>query len=492
MRIFPACLWTKKDVKVVCRNLRVLYSVRLFEAERTFVPELSFDDLAVDPAIRQGISDLGYLAPLEVQIQTIEPLRQGRCLSVRSRTGTGKTAAFGIPLLEKLDPNSTDPSLLVLTPTRELAAQVAGELTALGRHRGIRVLSGWGGVSLGSQIKALKQGGQTLVGTPGRLLDLIRRKVLRLDRVGAVVLDEADEMLSMGFLEDVSKIMDGCKQCHQVVILSASLSEDTERLIAKYTKDVVRLDLSADQLSVEGIQNVYYEIGDDLPKHHYLMHLLAFEKPASAIVFVNTRSDASLVATLLAREGYRAEMISGELPQTERERVMGSIRNGDLRFLVATDLAARGIDISHLTHVINYSLPEDPALYLHRVGRTGRVGRQGTAISLLSGRDVRTLPQIQRVYGVSFTERQFPQASEMVKERNNMKLETLIQAAEQAICDGFVSQAKAILEHPKAEQIVGFLLKRHADQVHDEQRSAANRPERKPSRPGFSRHPRRH
>ncbi len=338
----------------------------------------------------------------------------------------------------------------------------------------------------------MKKGVHVVAGTPGRLLDLVRRKILKLNTFRAVVLDEADEMLSMGFFEDVTALMDGCTNCRQVVILSASLEADVAALLDRYASDVVRIDLSADVLSVDGIHNVYYVIGDDLPMHHYLLHVLAVEQPRSAIVFVNTRKDASLVATVMAREGLQAEMISGELPQSERERVMHSIRSGELRFLVATDVAARGIDISGLTHVINHSLPEDPAVFLHRVGRTGRVDMQGTSVSLITGRRVHTLGLLERRFGIKFEERRFPPAKEMEKNRTDSKLESLIQSADAAICDGFLGQSRAILEHKQSEQIVAYLLRCHADQVHDEQRAASNRPREKPQRggPGRKRRPR--
>jgi len=442
-------------------------------------PEVTFEDLEIPENIIAGLRDLGYAYPLEVQCVAISPIRAGRHVSLRSKTGSGKTAAFGIPLLEKLGSQtdgSRQPRLLVLAPTRELAAQIATELAAIGRHRGIRVLAVYGGAPIGAQIKALKDGVDVVSGTPGRLLDLSRRGVLHLDGFEMVVLDEADEMLSMGFYEDVSGLMDGCKNNRQVIILSASLEKETAALIDRYTQDVVRIDLSVDKLSVEGITNAYYVTGDELPRHHYLLHVLAVEQPSSAIVFVNTRKDASLIATQMAREGLQAEMISGQLPQSERERVMAAIRAGELRFLVATDLAARGIDISDLSHVINYSLPEDPAIFLHRVGRTGRVDKEGTAISLVSGRRLRTLGLLERQFGIKFEEREFPSAERMVEGRNTAQIAGLIEAAEAAICDGYLAQARAVLEHDNVVQITAYLLKRNADQVHDEQRPRANIP----------------
>ncbi len=444
---------------------------------------MSFDEFGIDPQIVSGLRDLGYQQLLEVQQACLEPIRSGRDLSIRSRTGTGKTAAIGIPLLEKLDLGRAGPSLLVLAPTRELAGQIAADLTAIGRHRGVVVVAAYGGTPINAQIDALRGGVHVVVGTPGRLLDLVRRRELVLDRVVVTVLDEADEMLSMGFFEDVTGLMDGCTGCDQVVILSASLEEETQGLVDRYTSDVMRIDLSVDTLSVEGIEHVYYKIGDDLPKHHYLLHVLAAERPTSALVFVNTRVDASLVATQVAREGHNAEMISGELPQTERERVMGAIRGGELRILVATDLAARGIDISHLSHVINFSLPEDPAIYLHRVGRTGRVGRAGTAISLVSGARVRTLGLLERQFRIKFTERKFPPAGQMVAQRSAALIDELLGEAEGAVCDGFLAQARAVLDHSRVLQMVAFLLKKRADQVHDEQRARANRPDPR-KRPG--------
>jgi len=442
----------------------------------------TFDDLGIAPDIVLGLSDLGYRGPLEVQQAAMKPILEGKNVSLRSKTGSGKTAAFGIPLIQNLNPGEKDPQVLVLAPTRELAGQIAEDLTRIGKHRGIHVAAVYGGASIQGQIRALKEGVHVVAGTPGRLLDLVRRKVLKLNAFRAVVLDEADEMLSMGFFEDVAALMDGCTNCRQMVILSASLEADVAALIDRYASDVVRIDLSADVLSVDGIHNVYYVIGDDQPQHRYLLHVMAVEQPKSAIVFVNTRKDASLVATVMAREGLQAEMISGELPQSERERVMHAIRSGELRFLVATDVAARGIDISGLTHVINHSLPEDPAVFLHRVGRTGRVDTQGTSISLITGRRVHTLGLLERRFGIKFEERRFPPAKEMEKNRTDSKLESLIQSADAAICDGFLGQSQAILEHKQAEQIVAYLLRCHADLVHDEKRAASNRPREKPQR----------
>jgi ATP-dependent RNA helicase DeaD len=437
-----------------------------------------FVRFGIEPAVIEGLRARGYQGLLEVQRAALEPIRLGRHVAIRSRTGTGKTAAFGIPILERIPLEGRAPRALILAPTRELANQIAAELGDLGRPRGVRVAALVGGASAAEQKQALRAGCHLVSGTPGRLLDLHEQRALELGEVEVVVLDEADEMLSMGFYEDVIRLVEACTARRQVIILSASLNELTEGLITRYAPEPVRIDLSTDQLSVEEIDNVYYRIGDDLPKHHYLLHALRAESPRSAIVFVNTRSDASVVATLMAREGMQAEMLSGELPQSERERVMAHIRAGELRYLVATDLAARGIDISHLSHVINYSLPEEAPVYLHRVGRTGRVGRRGTAVSLVSGRHVRTLGVLEKRFGIHFEERRFPEVSEMKAARSAALLEDLLRAAETAIADGYMDAARAVLEHPEAWKLVAFLLKRHAERLHDESRDPHNLPPR--------------
>jgi len=453
------------------------------EAKAPPPPVLTFDSFPVSDEIKAGIRALGYITPTDVQAAVITPAVQGRDVVVQAKTGSGKTCAFGVPLLDRVARTPAkphEPHALVLAPTRELAHQVSEELRALGAPKGLKVHAIYGGVPMGKQIAALNSGVDVVSGTPGRILDHLRRKNMSFDSLEVIVLDEADEMLSLGFFEDVTRLCDACTSAQQTIVLSASLDEATERLVSRYAADAERVDLSADTLSVEGIGHRYYTIGDDLPKHHYLLYVLQAEQPSAAIVFVNTRSDASTVATALAREGHRAEMISGELPQKERERVMASIRSGELKLLVATDLAARGIDISHLSHVINYSLPEDPAIYLHRVGRTGRVGRRGTAVSLVSGARLRTLGLLERHFQIHFEECTFPPREEMVQRRNDSLLVELVAEADRAICDGFLGAAEAVLAHPSARQIVALLLKRRADQVHDTKRSVDNQPRRSP------------
>jgi ATP-dependent RNA helicase DeaD len=351
-----------------------------------YVAQGSFDDLGLSEPARRAIAERGYVTPTPVQSATFRPIRDGKDVIVRSKTGTGKTAAFGIPILERIPDGRRRPSALVMTPTRELAIQVAEEIAALAKHRDLSVVTIYGGASMGEQLDKLKAGAEIVVGTPGRIYDHLRRKTLRLDETMVCCLDEADEMLNMGFFEEVTRILDHLPDDAQQLLFSATVPADIEQIIKQYLTEPEAIMLSGDEYKVENIHNVSYAAVDAYPKPRNLLYMIEMEEPETAIVFCNTRSDTSLVAAVLNRNGYDAELLNGDLPQKERERVMAKVKKGEVRFMVATDIAARGIDISDLSHVINYSLPEDPAIFLHRVGRTGRIGKKGTSLSIVSGR----------------------------------------------------------------------------------------------------------
>ena len=352
------------------------------------LPEpVRFADMPVSEQAAEGLTALGYEFATPVQSAVFKVAMEGKDLMVQSKTGTGKTTAFGLPLIERInvEKQSVDPQALVLCPTRELAMQVAEEVAELGDPKGVRVLPIYGGAPMGPQLKSLKAGCDVVVGTPGRVLDHIRRRTLRLVHAHIAVLDEADEMLSMGFWEDVTAILDQLPAQRQTLLFSATLPDEIRKTALACMRDPEMVDISRDELSVENIKNISYETDDRLPKPRNLLYVLEVEKPESAIIFCNTRDDASIIAAFLKRQGLHALALSGELAQRDRERVMGRMKKRDLKFLVATDIAARGIDISDLSHVVNYSLPQFTEVYLHRVGRTGRIGKKGTAISLVSG-----------------------------------------------------------------------------------------------------------
>jgi ATP-dependent RNA helicase DeaD len=377
-----------------------------------YVASTSFADLPLSPELRKGIEERGYKEPTPVQAAVFAPIMAGRDLIVRSKTGTGKTAAFGIPLLERIPAGTRKASALVLCNTRELALQVSQEIEGLGKHKDLRVIAVYGGAAMQQQTDALKGGAEVIVGTPGRVYDHIRRGTLKLSETRIAVLDEADEMLSAGFYEEVTRILDHLPPDRQTLLFSATVPPDIEQLATKYLRDPETILLSGDVFTVEHIHNVLYPLVDQYPKPRNLLYLIEREDPESAIVFCNTRTDTELVANVLNRNGLDAEMLNGDLPQKERERVMGKVKRGELRFMVATDIAARGIDISDLSHVINYSLPEDPAVYLHRVGRTGRMSKKGTAISLVSGAELNTLGVLEKKYGIQFEHRALPTPEE--------------------------------------------------------------------------------
>jgi len=373
-----------------------------------YVAQKSFDDLNLSEPVRRAIAERGYVSPTPVQAASLGPIVAGKDVIVRSKTGTGKTAAFGIPMLERIPSGRRVPSAMVLCPTRELALQVAQEIEALAKHKDLSVVAIYGGASMGDQLDKLRAGAEIVVGTPGRVTDHIKRGTLKLDEMMVCCLDEADEMLNMGFFEDVTWILGKLPDGVQQLLFSATVPEDIEHIIREYLTEPETILLSGDEYRVDNIKNVIFHSVDAYPKPRNLLYMIETEEPDSAIVFCNTRNDTSLVAAVLNRNGYDAEVLNGDLPQKERERVMAKVKRGELRFMVATDIAARGIDISDLTHVINYSLPEDPAVYLHRVGRTGRIGKSGTALSLVGGAEMMTLKALQTKYAIQFEERKLP------------------------------------------------------------------------------------
>jgi len=429
------------------------------EPRSDYVSEGSFDEMGLSEPVRRAIAERGYVRPTPVQTETLRPILDGRDVIVRSKTGTGKTAAFAIPILEKIPEGRSRPSALVMTPTRELALQVADEFEALAKHKKLRVATIYGGASMGDQLEALKQGAEIIVGTPGRIYDHIRRHTLDLSSCMVCTLDEADEMLNMGFFEEVTRILDHLPDTCQQLLFSATVPADIEQIIREYLTDPATILLSGDEYRVDNIRNVLYHTNEGYPKPRNLLYMIEMEQPDSAIVFCNTRSDTSLVTAVLNRNGYDAELLNGELPQQERERVMAKVKRGEVRFMVATDIAARGIDISDLSHVVNYSLPEDPAVYLHRVGRTGRIGKKGTALSLATGAEGITLGVLQKKFGIVFEEKQMPTPEDARRQWTDRHVHELKEAMNASIFEGFIPLAQELHNRPDGDHLVAFALK---------------------------------
>jgi ATP-dependent RNA helicase DeaD len=425
-----------------------------------YVSTQSFAELPLSDELRKGIAERGYTQPTPVQAAVLGPILAGRDVICRSKTGTGKTAAFGIPLLERIPAGTRKASALVLCNTRELALQVAQEIEGLGKYKDLRVVAIYGGAGMGQQTDALLDGAEVIVGTPGRVYDHIRRGNLKLDAARICVLDEADEMLSAGFYEEVTKILNYLPNDRQTLLFSATVPPEIEHLAQKYLRDPETILLSGDVFTVEHIHNVLYNLVDQYPKPRNLLYLIEREDPESAIIFCNLRTDTELVANVLNRNGLDAEMLNGDLPQKERERVMAKVKRGEVRFMVATDIAARGIDISDLSHVLNYSLPEDPAVYLHRVGRTGRMSKKGTAISLVSGAELNTLGVLEKKYGINFEVRSLPtpeEAKGLWTEKHVQQLRDAMQAG--SAFEAFLPLAQELMARDDGRVLFAYALK---------------------------------
>jgi ATP-dependent RNA helicase DeaD len=385
----------------------------------------TFAELGLHADVLRAVDEMGFTHSMPVQATTFPLITQNRDLMVQSRTGSGKTAAFGIPFANGLvNPDDKFVQAIVLLPTRELALQVAAELAKICQYRQITVVPVYGGAPMGRQVEQLRAGGQIVCGTPGRVLDHLRRGTLRLDRVRCAVLDECDEMLSMGFQEDIESILEKTPNTRQTLLFSATVPEGIQRLARRFLKQPEFLKLSGDYVSVHDIRHVYYSI-PGIQREEELLRILDFEEPKSAIIFCNTREETGRVAAFLRGKGHDSEAISSDLSQSDRERVLGRMRQGGIKFLVATDVAARGIDIENLSHVFNYTFPEAPEIYIHRTGRTGRAGRKGTAISLIGPTEVGSFYYLKLLYKIKPEERSLPSEAEIRSHREGERVQVL-------------------------------------------------------------------
>jgi ATP-dependent RNA helicase DeaD len=355
----------------------------------------SFADLGLSQPLLEALNHLGYESPTPIQEQAIPELLQGHDVIGQAQTGTGKTAAFGLPLLEYIDTDHEEVQALVLTPTRELCIQVTQALRAYGQRRGIQVVAVFGGAPIRNQVAQLKQGAQVVVGTVGRVMDLMNRHELVLSDVRYAVLDEADEMLDLGFLEDVETILSRCPSGRQTALFSATMPPEIKKLAEKRMFDPITIKVRAATLTIDTVDQSYVEVSDR-DKPEALARVLKAEDPEQAIIFARTKIGVDRLARRLGDAGIRVKALHGDMSQGSRDGVMIAFKGGRERLLVATDVAARGLDISGVTHVINYDIPNSPDVYVHRIGRTGRVGRSGRAITLITPKQRRELEAIEK------------------------------------------------------------------------------------------------
>ncbi len=412
------------------------------------LPEISVDELPA--ALKEAVDTAGWTDLMAVQKKSIPYILAGRDLIVQSRTGSGKTGAFLLPLFDIIDTSLPETQALILCPTRELARQIHEELSRMTGDQedadGIRAALVYGGVRYKSQLTAFKKGAHVVIGTPGRILDHLYRKSFSLDDLKLLVFDEADEMLSMGFLPAMKEMRKFLPRQRQSLMYSATMPPRVRSLAQDFLYEPGFLSLSVGQVSVDAIDHRYYPV-DQMDKDRVLVRLFEMESPDSAIIFVNTKRDVGYLAQFLRNYGFDASEISGDLDQKQRERVMDRIRRGELRFLVATDVAARGIDISDLSHVFMFDVPQDPEYFVHRAGRTARAGKTGTNIVLTSPAEKTLLLRITRKYGIDIKETAVP-TEEEVEARMAERVEMMLQSQ---------YREKSNLERERLNQFVSMI-----------------------------------
>jgi ATP-dependent RNA helicase DeaD len=382
-----------------------------------------FSSLNLRDEIMQAITELGYAEPTPIQAGMIPLMLTGVDVVGQAQTGTGKTAAFALPILNNFV-KQKNPQALVLAPTRELALQVADSMTEYGKHLKVRVLAVYGGQPYGPQINNLHRGVDIVVGTPGRLNDLLERKVLILSDVKTVVLDEADEMLNMGFIEEVEKILTTTPSERQTAMFSATMPARIRKLADRFMRDPQTVAVKRSTLTAAAIEQRYYLVNEN-HKTNALTRLFEIEPIHSALIFARTRAETSTLANELVIRGIPAEAIHGDLDQNARERVLGRFRSNQLKVLVATDVAARGLDIDDISHVFNYHLPDDAEVYIHRIGRTGRAGKTGIAITLLSPKEKRRMREVEALTKQQVKQMELPTAEDITKHREAQVVEKL-------------------------------------------------------------------
>lgn len=369
----------------------------------------TFEELGVIPEIQKAIAELGFEQPMPVQSEVIpQLLANTRDIIALAQTGTGKTAAFGIPIIQKINVKQLSPQTLILCPTRELCLQIAGDLTDYSTYvQDIKILPVYGGSSIDSQIRTLKRGVHIIVATPGRLIDLINRKTVSLSNVHTMVLDEADEMLNMGFSEDIDEILSHLPQERSMLLFSATMPKEIEKITKKYMNDPVEITIGRKNEGALNVRHLYYMVHAK-DKYLALKRIVDYYPNIYGIVFCRTRKETQEIADKLMQDGYDADSLHGDLSQAQRDLVMAKFRNHNLQLLIATDVAARGLDVDDVTHILNFGLPDDQEIYTHRSGRTGRAGKTGTSISIIHIKEKGKIAQIEKMINKQFEKREIP------------------------------------------------------------------------------------
>ncbi|EPZ37432.1 ATP-dependent RNA helicase [Anoxybacillus ayderensis] len=419
---------------------------------------VTFKEFDLSPEVMKAVSKMGFEEATPIQAATIPLSLQNRDVIGQAQTGTGKTAAFGIPLVEKIDMNNDAVQAIVVAPTRELAIQVSEELYKIGSTKRVRVLPIYGGQDIERQIRALKKHPHIIVGTPGRILDHIQRRTLRLQNVHTVVLDEADEMLNMGFVEDIEAILSHVPTERQTLLFSATMPEPIRRIAERFMVNPELVRVKAKEMTVPNIEQYYIEI-QEKKKFDTLTRLLDIQSPELAIVFGRTKRRVDELAEALNLRGYAAEGIHGDLSQAKRLSVLRKFKEGSIDILVATDVAARGLDISGVTHVYNFDIPQDPESYVHRIGRTGRAGKTGMAITFVTPREIGQLHHIEKTTKRKMERMKPPTLDEALEGQQRAAIEKLLATIEHNNLSFYKRAAEELLEEHDSVSLVAACIK---------------------------------
>lgn len=426
-----------------------------------------FKKLGLSDKTLKALAKKGYEQPTPIQALTIPALLNGnKNIIGQAQTGTGKTAAFSLPILESFE-TTKNVQAIVLAPTRELALQVAEEINSLAHGKKIRITPVYGGQSIEFQIKQLKKGTDIIVGTPGRVIDLIERKLIHLQNLKYFILDEADEMLNMGFLEDIEKILSFTNENKRMLFFSATMPNEIMKIAKKYMKDYEILAVKARELTTDLTDQIYFEVHEK-DKFEALCRIIDLTKDFYGIVFCRTKNDANDLVGKLNDRGYDAEGLHGDISQNYREVTLKRFKSKKINVLVATDVAARGIDVNDLSHVINYSIPQEAESYVHRIGRTGRAGKEGTAITFITPQEYRRLLQIQRVVKTEIRKERVPDVKDVIQAKKFRLMEELNSILVDNNYDNFKEFAKELLNGEQALDLVAALLKHAYDDILDE------------------------
>jgi len=418
----------------------------------------SFESLGLSEGTLKVLKKKGFEEPTPIQAKTIPAILEGdRDIVGQAQTGTGKTAAFGLPILELLPEKSKAVQALVLTPTRELAIQVAEEIHSLKGKKKLSIVPIYGGQSIDLQLRSLKKGIDIVVGTPGRILDHLRRRTLKLDQVSYLVLDEADEMLNMGFLEDVREIMENTGPEKRTMLFSATMPKEIMQIARNYMAEFDVMKVTKGQLTVRQTDQIYFEVSA-ADRFEALCRIIDIEEEFYGLVFCRTKVDVDAIGNRLIERGYDADALHGDMSQSQREKILHKFKKGLINVLVATDVAARGIDVQNLTHVINYSLPQDPESYVHRIGRTGRAGKEGNAITFITPSEYRKLQFIQRSAKTDIRKAKLPRVKDVIKTKKQRIKADLNDIVKSLPKVEYIKMSRELLELNEPEDMLAALL----------------------------------